>query len=80
LTTADDTLPPRARDEELPDGPSAGHVWHRNELVADYYRARRWNRDSGVPLRSTLADLNLAGVADDLAAEGILSTEKDPHG
>jgi len=73
LTSADDTLPQRACDEQLPDGPSAGHVWHRNELVTDYYRTRQWDLKSGVPLRETLIDLNLAGVADDLIKDGILS-------
>lgn len=73
LTTTDDTLPQRAREEQLPDGPSAGHVWHRDELITDYYRARNWDTENGVPLQRTLIDLNLAGVADDLIKDGILS-------
>jgi len=75
LTADDDTLPQRARDEELPDGPSAGHVWHRDELVADYYRVRHWDADNGIPLQSTLIDLDLGDVADDLVADGILTRD-----
>jgi aldehyde:ferredoxin oxidoreductase len=72
FTAEDDTLPPRLRDEPLPDGPSAGHVWHRDALVGDYYRARGWDEKSGVPHRATLERLALASVADDLEREGLL--------
>jgi aldehyde:ferredoxin oxidoreductase len=72
LTAADDTLPGRVRREALPDGPSAGHLWQRDELVQDYYRARGWDAATGVPLRPTLERLNLEAVADDLEREGLL--------
>ena len=68
----DDTLPRRVRREPMPDGPSAGHTWHREPLVADYYRERGWHDKTGAPLRLTLEQLDLADVADDLEREGIL--------
>ena len=67
-----DTLPKRLRTTGISDGPSAGHVWHRDELVEDYYRVRKWDLKTGVPLRATLEALDLVKVADDLAREGIL--------
>ena len=68
LTKADDDLPARLKEEPIPDGPSAGHVWHREELLRDYYRARGWTENSGVPTRTTLASLGLGEVADDIQA------------
>lgn len=72
-TKEDDTLPGRILKEALKEGPSAGHVWHRDELVRDYYRARKWDLETGVPLRSTLEEYDLEYVAEDLEREGILS-------
>ena len=70
LTEKDDTLPKRILEEPIPDGPSAGHTWHRDELIKDYYKERGWNENTGVPMKSTLEELNLAFVAEDLEREG----------
>jgi len=70
-TGADDTLPKRLLTEPLPDGPSAGQVWKREELVKDYYRVRGWDPETGVPLRATLERHGLAYVADDLENQGL---------
>lgn len=72
LTEKDDTLPNRVLAESIEDGPSAGHVWHRKELIKDYYRVRKWDAATGVPLRSTLEELDLGYVAEDLEKERIL--------
>lgn len=80
LTAADDTLPARVLREPIPDGPSAGHVWHRDLLVRDYYRARGWDEQSGIPRRETLARLGLAAVAEDLAREGLLPPDRPEEG
>jgi len=72
LTCEDDTLPARLRLEPMPDGPSAGRTWQREVLVTDYYRARGWDAETGVPLRPTLEALDLPEVADDLERAGIL--------
>lgn len=73
MTIEEDDLPKRVKTEALPDGPSAGHVWHKEELLDDYYEKRGWDKNTGVPTRETLEALNLGYVADELAAMGILS-------
>ncbi|MBM3789342.1 MAG: aldehyde:ferredoxin oxidoreductase, partial [Acidobacteria bacterium] len=72
LTAADDTMPKRMLREAMADGKSAGHVWHREPALRDYYRARRWDDITGVPTRALLHDLALDEVAEDLVREGIL--------
>lgn len=69
FTAEDDTLPERMLAETIQDGASAGTIWHRRELIADYYRQRGWDLETGVPLRETLARLGLVHVADDLERE-----------
>lgn len=73
MTCQSDTLPARVLKEPIEDGPSSGHLWHKEELIKDYYQARGWDLNTGVPLRSTLEALDLSDVADDLEREGILS-------
>lgn len=65
-----DTMPRRLLEEPLIEGPSAGHVWERDPLLADYYRVRGWDPETGVPTRETLEKYGLDYVADDLAREG----------
>ena len=72
FTADDDTMPKRLLEEAMPDGKSAGHVWHRDETLRDYYRVRRWDERTGVPSRALLHDLNLDRIADDLARDGLL--------
>ena len=75
FTEKDDTLPKRLLEEPLPDGPAAGHVWKREEMLRDYYEARGWDPQTGVPMRSTLERLRLGHVADDLEREGFLARQ-----
>jgi len=72
FSAADDTMPKRLLEEAMPDGKSAGHVWHREPTLRDYYRVRRWDEETGVPTYELLRDLNLEDVAADLMREGIL--------
>lgn len=74
LSEKEDTLPKRILEEPIPDGPSSGHTWHRDELLKDYYKERGWDEKTGVPLKSTLEDLNLAYVADDLKKAELMPT------
>jgi len=70
-TRADDTLPPRALDEKLPDGVAEGVGLPREELdlmIAAYYRARGWNADGTIP-DEKLRELGLM----DLVAEPVAS-------
>jgi aldehyde:ferredoxin oxidoreductase len=77
FTAADDTMPKRLLEETMADGKSAGHVWHREPLLLDYYRVRRWDLQTGVPTRGLLHDLRLDDVAGDLSREGILKAVED---
>jgi aldehyde:ferredoxin oxidoreductase len=57
----DEDLPARFKEEPLPDGPAAGHVFRDEDihrLLSDYYAARGWDQE-GVPLPQTLAKLGV---------------------
>lgn len=59
LTKADEDLPPRFKEEPLPDGPAAGHRFTQADierLLADYYAVRGWD-ENGVPRPETLVAL-----------------------
>ncbi len=58
LTKADDTLPPRMLEEEMPEGPSKGHVVGLEEMLTEYYKLRGWD-EKGVPTEEKLKELNL---------------------
>ena len=61
FTRADDTLPPRLLEEQVPDGPSKGWVSHLEPMLKEYYRARRWD-ENGVPSPSKLEELGLSSL------------------
>jgi aldehyde:ferredoxin oxidoreductase len=59
MTKADEDLPTRFKEEPLPDGPAAGHLFTDadiDRLLSDYYAVRGWD-EHGVPLPETLAAL-----------------------
>ena len=58
FTVADDTLPPRIRQETVSDGPSKGWVSHLPEMLGEYYRARGWD-EQGVPTLKKLTELEI---------------------
>jgi aldehyde:ferredoxin oxidoreductase len=66
----DDTLPPRFRVEELPEGPSKGTTFEQEPMLDEYYAERGWNRMTGIPTRETLEKLELAYVATELERLG----------
>jgi aldehyde:ferredoxin oxidoreductase len=66
----DDTLPERFT-EPVPNGPSEGEFTAVDEYEREldrYYTARGWTAD-GVPMRETLADLDLPEIGEDVGAE-----------
>jgi aldehyde:ferredoxin oxidoreductase len=65
LTRANDRLP-KALLEPFPDGGSAGFVPDINRMLAAYYEARGWDRETGKPSRETLSRLGLEDIAKDL--------------
>ena len=69
FSRADDTLPERVMKEPLRGGPSKGHCISMNDLkqmLDEYYTARGWDLNSGIPTREKLDELRLGYVADQL--------------
>lgn len=61
-TRADDTLPERLQKEPIPDGPSKGHAFPREDLellLDEYYEVRGWSKD-GVPSAEKLYELGIS--------------------
>jgi aldehyde:ferredoxin oxidoreductase len=58
---ADDTLPPRFLDEPAgpSDSPSAGSVVELGPMLDEYYVARGWDVETGLPTGEKLAELGL---------------------
>jgi aldehyde:ferredoxin oxidoreductase len=66
---SDDTLPDRILTEPLKEGASKGHYISKEELenmLDEYYSARGWAPETGVPTRKKLVELGLEYVADQL--------------
>ncbi|MEM3060844.1 MAG: aldehyde ferredoxin oxidoreductase family protein [Candidatus Bathyarchaeia archaeon] len=71
LTRIDDTLPERFLKEPAPDGPCKGHVVELDYMLEEYYKARGWNIDKGIPSKAKLKSLGLGNVAEELKAMGL---------
>ena len=72
LTRADDTLPERLMTEPLKEGASKGQLISPDDLklmLEEYYTARGWDVETGIPTRSKLAELGLDYVADQIGAK-----------
>lgn len=63
LGRKDDVFPKRMTEEPMPAGPSAGQVFEENLLLPDYYKARGWDVDTGVPSKTKLKELGLDFVS-----------------
>jgi aldehyde:ferredoxin oxidoreductase len=69
ITRESDTLPKRLYDDPLEDGPNAGATVDRAtvaEALEVYYRLAGWDPETGNPTRTTLEDVGLSWVADEL--------------
>jgi aldehyde:ferredoxin oxidoreductase len=65
----DDVLPERLMDEPLPGGPAEGMVNDPEmlELMKDaYYDFRGWDRETGIPTREKIKELDLEDLIPDL--------------
>ena len=72
-TRADDTLPPRALEEPLPDGVAAGVGLTKEELdymIAGYYQARGWTAD-GMITEDKLAEMGLLDLTTPVGQDAI---------
>jgi aldehyde:ferredoxin oxidoreductase len=64
----DDTLPARMT-QPLPEGPYKGETLSEDvlkEMLDHYYKFRGWDKETGIPLKSTLEGLGLGWVAEEL--------------
>jgi aldehyde:ferredoxin oxidoreductase len=61
ITRQDDTLPNRFLREPLPEGsgPSSGSVLELEPMLDEYYHARGWDAETGLPTKETLQALGL---------------------
>ena len=64
ITRKDDTLPNRFLSEPLPEGsgPSTGSILELAPMLDEYYRARGWDVDTGLPAEQKLEELGLTSV------------------
>jgi aldehyde:ferredoxin oxidoreductase len=62
ITRKDDTLPKRFLEEPMPQGsgPSTGAVLELETMLDEYYRARGWDVEAGLPTRDKLQELGLS--------------------
>ncbi len=58
IDPSQDTLPKRLLEEEIPEGPSQGHISRLSEMLPLYYEARGWD-SAGVPTPQKLKALGL---------------------
>ena len=71
----DDTIPKRVLTEPIPDGPNKGVVIDQKKLELmkeEYYEARGFDKQTGLPTAERLEAIGLADVAADLRARGKL--------
>jgi aldehyde:ferredoxin oxidoreductase len=75
LTRKDDTVPRRFLEEPLSTGPRKGeHLGSvLPKMLDDYYEARGWDKETGLPTRSKLESLGLKEIADELESMGRLA-------
>jgi len=76
ITRKDDTLPKRFT-EPLPEGPYKGQAFSQKELekmLDYYYEFRGWDKETGIPTREKLKELELEYVARELENLRKLST------
>ncbi|UCC64718.1 MAG: aldehyde ferredoxin oxidoreductase family protein [Anaerolineae bacterium] len=62
ITRRDDTLPRRFLHEPMPEGsgPSTGSVLELEPMLDEYYGARGWDLETGLPTEEKLAELDLS--------------------
>jgi len=73
LTRKDDALPNRFLKEKMPDGPAKGQVVNLEPMLDEYYCLRGWDKESGLPTKEKLVELNLEEVAKELESMGKLA-------
>jgi aldehyde:ferredoxin oxidoreductase len=61
ITRQDDALPSRFLEEPMPEGsgPTTGAVLELDQMLDEYYRARGWDVETGLPTQEKLKELGL---------------------
>ncbi|MEM2897090.1 MAG: aldehyde ferredoxin oxidoreductase family protein [Candidatus Bathyarchaeia archaeon] len=62
VTRKDDSLPERFLKEPLSEGGSKGHVVNLEPMLNEYYEARGWDIETGIPSKATLERLGLGEI------------------
>ncbi len=68
-----DSLHPRFTEEPMPSGPAKGEVVDLETMLREYYKIRDYDWETGFPKRSTLKQVGLEDVADELEKMGKLA-------
>jgi len=76
IRRGDDALPPRFREETLPEGNSRDTVFEQEPMLDEYYAERGWDTETGIPTHETLESLGLGYAANELVKLGILSKKR----
>jgi aldehyde:ferredoxin oxidoreductase len=78
-TRKDDTIPWRFMNEPIRSGPSKGMITSQEELdkmLDEYYQLHGWDRETGLPTREILEEIELKDVADQLEQLGKIPAHK----
>jgi len=67
LLRKDDTLSERFLKEPIPGGIAKGEVLKLEPMLDEYYEARGWDIETGIPKKQKLEKLGLTSIAKDLA-------------
>jgi aldehyde:ferredoxin oxidoreductase len=75
LTRKNDTVPVRFLEEPIAAGPRKGeHLGSvLPKMLDEYYEARGWDKETGLPTRAKLESLGLKEIADELESIGCLA-------
>jgi len=71
IRRTNDTLPKRFLKEPIQKGSSAGHIIELEQMLNEYYKARGWDPETGIPTIEKLKELNLDDIAKDLISHHI---------
>ncbi len=72
ITRKNEVFPERITKEPLPEGPSKGSVHESDLMLDEYYAARGWDVNTGIPKEETLKRLRLDDAAEALKIKGLI--------
>ncbi len=72
ISRKDEVFPDRITKEPLPEGPSKGSVHESDLMLDEYFKARGWAVETGIPKEETLRRLGLEVVIAKYKAKGLL--------